>query len=96
MMSSATHLNDTKLTKVMGPFPVTERGVPSSIFAHPKENRVIYPSGKSVVVRSLDDASDCFIYHGHNHPVTVAKFAPNGYWVASAGLFHSAVFIIYL
>jgi len=81
--SSATHIADEKLTKVMGPFPLTERGVPSSLFAHPKEPRVIYPSGKSVVVRSLVDPSDTFVYHGHNHPVTVAKFSPSGYWVAS-------------
>ena len=71
--------------KQFGPFPMTERGVPSSLYTHPKEPRVIYPSGRSVVVRGLDDPSDCFVYHGHNHPVTVAKFSPSGYWVASAG-----------
>ena len=36
------------------------------------------------MVRNLEDPSDCFVYHGHNHPVTVAKFSPSGYWVASA------------
>jgi WD40 repeat protein len=36
------------------------------------------------VVRSLDDQSDCFIYRGHAAPTTVAKFSPNGFWVASA------------
>jgi len=54
------------------------------MYTHPKEPRVIYPSGKSVIVRNLEDPSDCFIYHGHNNPVTVAKFSPSGYWVASA------------
>jgi WD40 repeat protein len=83
-IASATHVDDTKMSKVIGPFPNTERGVPASIFAHPKEARVIYPSGKSVIVRSLEDPSDCFVYHGHNNPVTVAKFSPSGYWVASA------------
>ena len=73
----------------MGPFPECERGVPAKLYAHPKEPRVIYPSGKCVVVRSLepcgDPLMDGFVYHGHNAPVTVAKWSPSGYWVASAG-----------
>ena len=32
----------------------------------------------------MDDPSDCFIYRGHAYPTTVAKFSPNGFWVASA------------
>jgi WD40 repeat protein len=35
-------------------------------------------------VRNLEDPSECFVYYGHNNPVTVAKFSPSGFWVASA------------
>lgn len=34
-------------------------------------------------MRNLDDPNDCFIYRGHAHPTTVAKWSPNGFWVAS-------------
>jgi hypothetical protein len=68
----------------MGPNPTTVRGASVTVNVHPKENRIIYPSGKFIVVRSLDDPNDCFIYRGHAFPTTVAKFSPNGYWVASA------------
>ena len=39
---------------------------------------------KFIIIKNLDDPSDCFIYRGHAHPTTVAKFSPNGFWVASA------------
>jgi len=70
--------------QTIGPNPSTERGKTVHINAHPKESRIIYTSGKLVVVRNLDDPNDCFVYRGHSHPTTVAKFSPNGYWVASA------------
>ena len=52
---------------------------------HPKENKIIYPSNKYIVIRNLDDPSDTFVYRGHGFPTTVAKFSSNGFWVASAG-----------
>ena len=45
---------------------------------------IIYPSGKFIIVRNLNDPADSFIYRGHGHTTTVAKFSPNGFWVASA------------
>ena len=83
-MSATTHISDEKLTSVIGPFPSPERGVPTVIGSHPSELRILYPSRSSVVVRNLQDASDTFVYHGHQSPVTVAKFSPSGCWVASA------------
>lgn len=47
-----------------------------------------YYSGKYIVVKNINDPSDCFIYRGHSQPTTVAKFSPNGYWVASAGIIY--------
>ena len=70
---------------MLGPNPTTSRGVALHVYAHPKEPKIIYPRGKYVVVKSLVDPSDCFVYRAHQHPVTVAKFSPNGYWVASGG-----------
>lgn len=44
---------------------------------------IIYPSGKFIVVKNLNNPAECFIYRGHSQPTTVAKFSPNGFWVAS-------------
>lgn len=66
------------------PNPVTERGSATVINVHPKEPKIIYCSGKFVVVKSLVDPNDCFVYRGHATTTTVAKFSPNGFWVASA------------
>ena len=65
------------------PGPSLERGHSISVKAHPKEPKLIYCFGKYVVVRSLDDAGDNFVYRGHKHAVGAAAFAPNGFWVAS-------------
>mmetsp|Transcript_28316 Transcript_28316/g.84777 ORF Transcript_28316/g.84777 Transcript_28316/m.84777 type:complete len:609 (+) Transcript_28316:152-1978(+) len=65
------------------PGPSMERGHALNVHAHPKEKKLVYPFGKYVVVRSLDDAGDNFVYRGHKYPVGAAAFAPNGYWVAS-------------
>lgn len=45
---------------------------------------IIYPSSKYIVVRNINDPGASFIYRGHSAVTTVAKFSPNGYWVASA------------
>ncbi|CAM9495565.1 unnamed protein product, partial [Choristocarpus tenellus] len=67
-----------------GPNPSTERGNNFHLGVHPKEPKVIYPSGKFIVVRDIENPADCFVYRGHNSKTTVAKFSPNGFWVASA------------
>lgn len=72
------------IVATFGGHPGTERGKTIHINSHPKEARIIYASGKLIVVKNLEDPSDCFIYRGHSYPTTVAKFSPNGYWVASA------------
>ena len=75
---------DAALLSHQGPFPRTERGVPTSVYLHPKEPKIIYGSGNLVIVKSLENPAECFVYRGHNAPVTVAKFSPSGFWVASA------------
>lgn len=78
-------LSNPLAEKTIGPNPSTTRGVATFINLHPTEPKIIYPSGKFIVVKNINDPSDCFIYRGHTQPTTVAKFSPNGYWVASAG-----------
>lgn len=36
------------------------------------------------MVKNYNNPAECFIYRGHALQATVAKFSPNGYWVASA------------
>ncbi|KDO24555.1 hypothetical protein SPRG_10370 [Saprolegnia parasitica CBS 223.65] len=57
---------------------------PTVLGVHPKEPKIIYCSGKLVVIRDLENPANCLIYQGHNSPTTAAKISPNGYWVASA------------
>ncbi|RYH32067.1 WD40 repeat domain-containing protein [archaeon] len=45
---------------------------------------MIYASGRFIVVKNYNNPSECFVYRGHALQATVAKFSPNGYWVASA------------
>ena len=68
------------------PNPSTERGDNFHLGAHPKESKIIYPSGKFVVVRDVVDPTNVFVYRGHNSKTTVAKFSPNGFWVASGDI----------
>ncbi|CBN79925.1 WD66_PHYPO66 kDa stress protein (p66) [Ectocarpus siliculosus] len=68
------------------PNPSTERGDNLVLGTHPKESKIIYPSGKFIVVRDVKDPTDVFVYRGHNSKTTVAKFSPNGFWVASADI----------
>jgi hypothetical protein len=53
---------------------------------HPKESKIIYPSGKFIIVRSIENPDDCFVYRGHSVQTTVAKFSGNGFWVCSADI----------
>jgi len=79
-------LGSKLMEKIVAPNPSTERGRTLHINGHPKEPKIIYPSAKLIVVKSLVDPSDCFVYRGHLFMTTVAKFSPNGYWVASADI----------
>ncbi|KAI5462525.1 WD40-repeat-containing domain protein [Mariannaea sp. PMI_226] len=71
------------LERILGALPVTARAQPTKLSADSKGQRIAYPSGKSIFVRSIDDPSDCKEYTGHTASTTVARFAPNGFKVAS-------------
>lgn len=71
------------INRILAAAPATSRGQPTQLSADPKGQRIAYASGKSILVRSIDDPTDCIEYMGHNAPTTVARFAPNGFKVAS-------------
>ncbi|KAH9306510.1 hypothetical protein KI387_010914 [Taxus chinensis] len=63
--------------------PVTERGRGILIAGDAKTNSIIYCNGRSVIIRSLDNPMEAFVYGEHAYPTSVARFSPNGEWVAS-------------
>lgn len=66
------------------PNPSTERGCGVMMSAHPSKPLIVYPSGKLIVIRDLENSANSFVYRGHLAEATVAKFSPNGAYVASA------------
>ena len=64
--------------------PTTERGRGILIAGDEKTDSITYCNGRSVIVRRLDRPLDVFVYGEHAYPVTVARFSPNGEWIASA------------
>ncbi|KAJ3694401.1 hypothetical protein LUZ60_009881 [Juncus effusus] len=64
--------------------PTTERGRGILISGDPKSDSILYTNNRSVVIRSLANPLQASVYGEHSHPVTVARFSPNGEWVASA------------
>lgn len=64
--------------------PSTERGRGILISGDPKSDSIIYCNGRAVIIRRLDAPMDVSIYGEHAHQTTVARFSPNGEWIASA------------
>ncbi|OAQ82809.1 actin cortical patch component [Purpureocillium lilacinum] len=71
------------IERILAAVPATTRGQPTQLSADSKGQRIAYASGKSIFVRSIDNPADCKEYTGHTAPTTVARFAPNGFKVAS-------------
>ncbi|XP_021727298.1 actin-interacting protein 1-1-like [Chenopodium quinoa] len=64
--------------------PSTERGRGILISGDPKSNNILYCNGRSVIIRNLDNPQNVEVYGEHAYPVTVARYSPNGEWIASA------------
>ncbi|WOL02858.1 actin-interacting protein 1-2 [Canna indica] len=64
--------------------PATERGRGILISGDPKTDTIAYCNGRSVIIRRLDAPLDVSIYGEHAYQATIARFSPNGEWVASA------------
>ncbi|XP_039041069.1 actin-interacting protein 1-1-like [Hibiscus syriacus] len=64
--------------------PSTERGRGILISGNPKLNSILYCNARSVFIRYLDSPLDVAVYGEHSYPVTVARYSPDGEWIASA------------
>lgn len=67
------------------PAPASERGIATVMHASPDGQYLVYGNGTSVVVRSVENPSLCWVYGEHAATVKVAKFAPTGKYIASGG-----------
>ncbi|XP_068657422.1 actin-interacting protein 1-2-like [Aristolochia californica] len=73
-----------QLAEIYACVPSTERGRGILISGDPKSNAILYCNGRSVIIRYLDRPLEASIYGEHAYQVTVARFSPNGEWIASA------------
>ncbi|OAQ99779.1 hypothetical protein LLEC1_05139 [Akanthomyces lecanii] len=71
------------MNHILAAAPATTRGQPTQLSTDSKGQRIAYASRKSIFVRSIDSPDDCKEYTGHTAATTVARFAPNGFKVAS-------------
>ncbi|XP_041639671.1 WD repeat-containing protein 1 [Cheilinus undulatus] len=72
-----------ELKHVFASLPQMERGVAKVIGGDPKGNNFLYTNGKCVIIRNIDNPAIADIYTEHAHNVTVAKYSPSGYYIAS-------------
>lgn len=65
--------------------PNTVRAQSTKLAADPKGEKIVYCQNRTVIVRSLVDASSpALAYSQHTQPTTVARISPTGYYCASA------------
>ncbi|KAK3253192.1 hypothetical protein CYMTET_37542 [Cymbomonas tetramitiformis] len=63
--------------------PTTVRGRGILLGGHARKEMLTYTNGKNVIMRSLKDPMLVDMYTLHAHPATVARYSPNGEWLAS-------------
>lgn len=73
-----------QLTETYACMPSTERGRGILISGDPKSNKILYCNGRSVIILNLDNPLDVSVYGEHAYQATVARYSPNGEWIASA------------
>ncbi|KAL6584491.1 Actin-interacting protein 1-1 [Orobanche minor] len=66
--------------------PSTERGRGILISGDPKTNSILYCNGRCVIIRHLGRPLEVQVYGEHAYPVTVARYSPDGEWIASADI----------
>uniref|UniRef100_A0A8C7M8M4 WD repeat domain 1 n=1 Tax=Oncorhynchus kisutch TaxID=8019 RepID=A0A8C7M8M4_ONCKI len=75
--------SDILQNHVFASLPQMERGVAKVLGGDPKGNNFLYTNGKSVIIRNINNPAIADIYTEHPHQVTVAKYAPSGFYIAS-------------
>nr|XP_019942440.1 PREDICTED: WD repeat-containing protein 1 [Paralichthys olivaceus] len=68
---------------VFASLPQMERGVAKVIGGDPKGKNFLYTNGKCVIIRNIENPAIADIYTEHAHQVTVAKYAPSGFYIVS-------------
>ncbi|KAI1293243.1 hypothetical protein EDD11_008453, partial [Mortierella claussenii] len=63
--------------------PSTLRGQPVHLDTDPKGENILYTNGKTVFIRHIQNPHIAKEYTQHSCNVTVAKYAPSGYYIAS-------------
>ncbi|KAF9163647.1 hypothetical protein DFQ26_002305 [Actinomortierella ambigua] len=71
-------------TAIFAAAPGATRGQSSRIDADPKGENIVYTNGKTVHIRNIQNPLLAKEYTQHSYNVTVAKYAPSGYYIASA------------
>ncbi|KAK1175529.1 WD repeat-containing protein 1 [Acipenser oxyrinchus oxyrinchus] len=72
-----------ELKTVFASLPQVERGVAKILGGDPKGNNFLYSNGKCVIIRNIENPAIADIYTEHAHQVSVAKYAPSGFYIAS-------------
>ncbi|KRY87285.1 Actin-interacting protein 1 [Trichinella pseudospiralis] len=71
------------LENVFAALPRTTRGMPMVLNGDPKGKKFLYCNGNSVVIRDLENPKISDVYTEHSTLTTVAKYSPNGSYIAS-------------
>jgi len=66
--------------------PATTRGQPIHLGGDPKGENFLYTNGNSVFIRNIKEPLICDHYFEHQHATTVARYAPSGFYIASADI----------
>ncbi|CAI8619991.1 unnamed protein product [Vicia faba] len=77
-------MSQPELSETYACTPSTERGRGILISGDSKSNSILYTNARSVVMMNLQNPLQVSVYGEHAYPATVARFSPNGEWVASA------------
>nr|CAH8847819.1 unnamed protein product [Trichobilharzia regenti] len=72
------------LENIFPPLPRVVRGKSLIFDADPKGKKLIYATGNSVVIRSIENPAENDMYTQHSAAVNVAKYSPSGFYIASA------------
>ncbi|KAF9051714.1 WD40-repeat-containing domain protein [Panaeolus papilionaceus] len=73
-----------KKTTLLPPNPTTARGESTKLSS--SKDKVVYASGRTVIIRDLKNPGLTVSYSGHIQNATVARLSPTGYYCASADI----------